>query len=243
MHFRETARPPHQLLARWVSSVDVMQMQPGISVDALFFPRTDAALIVRWARDGAAQISVLGPLGAARRKTLVTPTHSVRVNLRPGHARALFGVPMHTLRDGIVDATALFGTRGDALRSRLEEGGPLKLDEILADAFGSLTPAQSFAPQARLVVAAKSCLATSGARVARIAKDLGVSERHLRRTFLDVVGVTPKHQARIARLGQVRACDVSSPLARTAREAGFCDQSHLSLDVRSLGLSVTDLRR
>ncbi|GHH49080.1 helix-turn-helix domain-containing protein [Lentzea cavernae] len=82
----------------------------------------------------------------------------------------------------------------------------------------------------------------AGGSVAAVARELHVSERHLRTLFLDGVGVSPKHFARIDRLRAVLAQD--RPWAEVAAGTGFYDQAHLTGEFRRLmGVSPAAFRR
>lgn len=77
---------------------------------------------------------------------------------------------------------------------------------------------------------------SSRLRVADIAAEAGVSERHFRRLFQDSYGLSPHRFLQTQRVRQ--ACDLlthtSLPLAEVALRCGFCDQGHMSRQVRSL---------
>lgn len=78
--------------------------------------------------------------------------------------------------------------------------------------------------------------------VATAAHRLNVSECHLRTLFLDGVGLSPKHFARIDRLRTVLAEE--RPWADLAADAGYYDQSHLTGEFRRLmGVSPAAFRR
>jgi methylphosphotriester-DNA--protein-cysteine methyltransferase len=69
-----------------------------------------------------------------------------------------------------------------------------------------------------------------------MARDLGVSERQLRRRFHAAVGYGPKTLARILRFRRfVDAIDRGrSDLAALAFDAGYADQAHLTRETRRL---------
>jgi AraC-like DNA-binding protein len=68
-----------------------------------------------------------------------------------------------------------------------------------------------------------------------VAGKLGVTPRHLRRTFAEQIGVGPKEFARMVRLhAAIRAGATFSDWAQIAAEAGYYDQSHLIADFRDL---------
>jgi AraC-like DNA-binding protein len=84
-----------------------------------------------------------------------------------------------------------------------------------------------------LAVAAADRLAAPGARVARVAAELGVGERQLHRRMLAAVGYGPKLLARVARLRRLVA--ISDPsLASRALWAGYASQAHMNDEVRRL---------
>jgi len=66
--------------------------------------------------------------------------------------------------------------------------------------------------------------------------DLALSERQLRRRFLDAVGYGPKTLARILRFQRFLAlAKPGENLAALAYEAGYADQAHLTRECRRLG--------
>ncbi len=80
-----------------------------------------------------------------------------------------------------------------------------------------------------LVAAAAHDPATPKARVARVAADLGVTERTLHRRTLAAVGYSPKILARVLRLR--RLSTVGGTLADRALTAGYAGQAHMSDEV------------
>jgi AraC-like DNA-binding protein len=66
-------------------------------------------------------------------------------------------------------------------------------------------------------------------RVTELAKDCGVSERQLRRYFLQQFGKTPREWMTIARLGGVKALlATGKSVKEVAAEAGFNHQSNFA---------------
>jgi transcriptional regulator GlxA family with amidase domain len=92
------------------------------------------------------------------------------------------------------------------------------------------------APLDPLVVAAGRLLLREPRPIADVARRMGVSPRHLTRTFRHAVGLTPKMFARISRFQRVAAVLDHEPgdvLAGVALACGYYDQSHLVRDVRA----------
>ena len=82
-------------------------------------------------------------------------------------------------------------------------------------------------------------LLTGGRRsIDDVARELGISERHLRRAFHGVVGLGPKTYARIARFQRALAMGRATPgrWSEVARATGYFDQAHLTADFRELAL-------
>jgi transcriptional regulator GlxA family with amidase domain len=76
-------------------------------------------------------------------------------------------------------------------------------------------------------------------RLEQLARQLGFSERQLRRRFQTSVGYGPKTVQRVLRLRRFAAC-AQADLARSALIAGYSDQAHLTRECSRLtGLSPT----
>ncbi|MEV1244009.1 helix-turn-helix domain-containing protein [Nonomuraea sp. NPDC050022] len=70
--------------------------------------------------------------------------------------------------------------------------------------------------------------------VVAVARELGVSERHLRNLFTGGVGVPPKRFARISRVRGVLARVCREEGASLAADAGYYDQSHMTAEFRAV---------
>lgn len=71
-----------------------------------------------------------------------------------------------------------------------------------------------------------------------LAASVSLTRRHLERTFLKTVGITPKRLARITRfqraLSTLEASDAAPRGTRTAAACGYADQAHFIRDFREL---------
>jgi AraC-like DNA-binding protein len=207
---------------------------------------------------GSTKLSVLLSTGRA---TLVGPgTRPLQVIVRggdefwgvhfvPGAAEALFGVPGGSLRDVRTGAAGLAGRRWIAqVLAGLRRARDVAQVRALLDRQLSM-----FARSApRLDSAVMRCVAlivsSEGAvPIARVAAEVGLSERQLRRRFRVATGLTPKELARIRR---VRAAAVDAVYAHTvhwadiAADCGYADQSHLISEFRrTLGLTPASFGR
>jgi AraC-like DNA-binding protein len=82
-------------------------------------------------------------------------------------------------------------------------------------------------------------------RVAVVAREHSMSERHFERRFLAAVGVSPKRFARLRRFERaVRTIGAAGALAAAAHDAGYADQAHLTRDFRDFtGMSPGEYLR
>jgi AraC-like DNA-binding protein len=162
------------------------------------------------------------------------PTRGLQVNLTPIGAHLLFGVPMDSLANRVVDLADLFGADAPRLIERLYEAGTWSLRFDILDEVILKRVTSARAPNRLVVRAAHVLRATRGAAsIARLARDLECSQRHLIATFREEVGVTPKTYARIVRFDhavkRLRQAD-GLRWAEIADASGYYDQAHLIRD-------------
>jgi AraC-like DNA-binding protein len=160
------------------------------------------------------------------------------IRLHPWAAAAVAGVPASELTDRVEDAEAVCPRLVKALTRALtdviddQQRCVLALDSILTRHLMRAAPIDP------LVMATGRLLLREPRRIADVARRMGVSPRHLTRSFRDAVGLTPKLFARISRFQRVAALlDDDGPgsdvLAGVALACGYYDQSHLVRDVRA----------
>ncbi|MEU4703548.1 helix-turn-helix domain-containing protein [Nonomuraea dietziae] len=137
------------------------------------------------------------------------------IRFRPGALGGLLGVPAGELRDERVSFADL-GLPADLTLTALAE----RLRESAAPD-----------PAAPAIAAALR----SGSSVREVARDLGLSERHLHRRAVAAFGYSPKTLQRIVRFQRALSLARSGvPLATVAVESGYTDQAHLSHEVKRL---------
>lgn len=190
----------------------------------------DACVDLIWT---GAQLQVAGPDTTSRLVALDAGARVVGVRLRPGVAGDVLGMPASVLRDAQPDAADVLGRDvARALEEALLAGG-----DPHALLLRALTLRGVHEPDP-LVAAAVRALGRPRARVAGVARDLGVSERQLHRRVRAAAGYPPKQLARVLRLRLLQLTDPASPLALRALDAGYADQAHMNAEVRALtGLS------
>ncbi|MGK3968320.1 helix-turn-helix domain-containing protein [Sorangium sp. So ce118] len=148
----------------------------------------------------------------------------------------LLGVAASELTDRIVPLEDVWGRAGREL------GGELLGARSRADVMDrvaralALRAGQPFeTASGQLARRAVRLLEGGEVRVESVADRLGVTARHLRRAFIENVGIGPKEFARSVRLQRaVRMAATSCDWARIAADAGYYDQAHLIADFRQL---------
>ena len=149
------------------------------------------------------------------------------IRLRPGTAGAVLGIPADEVRDQQIPLSLLWPDAADWTDDRATPNPTARL-QLLTEALSR----RNAGPDP-LVEAAISRLSSCGARVAVVADDLGVSERHLHRRVTAAVGYGPKFLARVIRLRRLLALPAGS-LADRAHVVGYASQAHMAAEVRSL---------
>jgi AraC-like DNA-binding protein len=196
----------------------------------------DACTDIVW-RPGSPAV-VAGPDTRARMSHPLPGETIVGVRFLPGAGGSALGWPLAELRDQRVGVSEV----GLGFADRLEgEIDPAQALELVAAAAFRLAGAG--APD-RAVQAAVARLGDPAQRVERLAEELGLSERQLRRRFLAAVGYGPKTLQRVLRLRRFLASAADAPLslAGAAFDAGYADQAHLARECRALtGLTPRQL--
>lgn len=189
----------------------------------------DACTDVVW-RPGTGAV-VAGPDTRAWVSRTAAGETIVGVRFLPGAGGAALGWPLAELRDRRVALDDL------GVSKRLD--GELDPAEAAA---AILRLARGGAPD-RAVQAAVARLRDPTQRVERLADELGLSERQLRRRFLAAVGYGPKTLQRVLRLRRFLA-GAERSIAGAAFDAGYADQAHLGRECRALtGLTPRQLVR
>lgn len=197
------------------------------------------------------ELQVAGPDTRAAPARLGPGAPVTGVRFHPGQAPAILGLPMDALRDQRVPLAELWGAGAERIAERVaalvagEErsgrpgyGAARALEDLVLDrAAGS--------PDAAVAATGRAlCPAGEWPRVARVAEDLGLSERQLRRRCLTAFGYGPKTLQRVIRFQRaLRAARTpGADLAAVAYRFGYADQAHLAREVRALaGAPLTSL--
>lgn len=199
-------------------------------------PRAEAYITVRFgpnARRGM-DIYAFGLQSKARRKTVRAGQRAVMARLRLGSCRSLLGVSPAQIAERIVALDELWGGASmRVLEDRLASAATLADAAAILSAAISERLRETDSARTSLALAAATRLERAGVR--SVAGELGVSERTLRRAFVEVIGSSPKAYARLARFHRaLRAARDAKAVdwAAIALSEGYCDQAHMIAEFR-----------
>ncbi|MGO9971971.1 MAG: helix-turn-helix domain-containing protein [Solirubrobacteraceae bacterium] len=191
----------------------------------------DACVDIVWRRRQGAVVA--GPDTGPWLSRLESGEVIFGVRFLPGAGGAALGIALEELRDrriGLVDLH---------LDPREQLGGDADLCEVPMRLIATASQLVTRGPPDRTVQAAVVRLMDPRQRVDELARQLGLSERQLRRRFQISVGYGPKTLQRVLRLRRF-AAGAHDNLAMSAMNAGYSDQAHLTREcLRLTGLSPT----
>jgi AraC-like DNA-binding protein len=211
------------------------QDTPGVSI-----PRPETHVVVRFgpaARRGL-DVYAFGVRERVHRKLLRGGQRTVSARLPLGTAEAVLGVPANAMSGRVVELEELWG---DAeVRRLLDRLAGARDTAHAASVLESavierVSKAGERSPRERLALEAAERL--SSAAVSAVAADLGVSERNLRRVFLETVGIGPKTFAKLMRFQRaLHAAREERQVgwANIAAIAGYYDQAHLIAEFNAI---------
>jgi AraC-like DNA-binding protein len=232
----------HQALRRFVERIDVLTPRPDekeIRVDTL--PDGKTCLVFRHLGNGRGDIGIRGPYTAAHYKRAPVIPLALCVVFRPGGAYPFFGGPIDLLTNRIVSLDDVWGPNARHLLDRLltttgsrdvARSAKCIVEGALIDRLRRLPFETAGAVAAR---AAVTLFDRNELTVDEVAGRVGMSSRHLRRSFHATVGVGPKTYARFVRFQHALALGRSRRTwTEVAQKTGYFDQAHLNADFREL---------
>lgn len=195
---------------------------------------------------GAEDVAVIGPQRGPIVDLRVPGATVVGVRFHPGAAPDALGVPAFELSGHTVELTSIWGKRASTLAERLAEADS-------ATNVTELIESEITAPLAGRRVRDPVAAATLDALrrepsidMRRIAADLFVSDRQLRRRCRTAFGYSAKTMQRVVRFQRFLALSSWNPreteggVGRLAWAAGYADQPHLTRECVALtGLPPT----
>ncbi|MCP3098907.1 AraC family transcriptional regulator [Myxococcus sp. K15C18031901] len=235
-------RAPTGPLSSFIRGIRAMARGPRSDGSYVRLPDGEAELIFRFTPTRGDAYVVGTRQSVFHKQGDDVPPEAIAVRFKAGGAYPFFGVPMSTLNNRVVSLDTLWGREGALLREALCETSDMteRVRQVESTLAARLRSGEVFEPASAHVVrrAVRTLTqATELPRVDALARELGVSERQLRRAFDDVVGMGPKAFARIVRFQRaVRASRrTSSPdWGAIAAATGYYDQAHLITEFRDL---------
>jgi AraC-like DNA-binding protein len=158
----------------------------------------------------------------------------VGISLKMESAASVIPMPLREVTDLVIDADQVFHGIGE-LHARIQEASDFERQcEMMRSWLAARVRTE---PRTEQIGRACGYLGASptDARLNRVAADVGISGRHLRRLFLDHVGVGPAHYLRLARFTRALYL-MSGPASLTeiAMEAHYFDQAHFCHDFKTI---------
>jgi AraC-like DNA-binding protein len=225
-HYREYAPPPElaaHIACLWVSHDREVHVLPDACADIVF-------------EDG--RLVVAGPATRVQVAAATPGRPRCGIRFRTGAAGTALGLPADEVRDLDPDLTDIWGREARRLQDRVAAAPTI--EAAAGVLLGGVAPRLSSGGCDPLVRAVLEELGPPGrVRPLRVrAREVGLSERQLRRRFERAVGYGPATLQRIRRFQTFLAAAQAGPpgtsLARLAAEAGYADQAHLAREARRL---------
>jgi AraC-like DNA-binding protein len=229
--------PPAEL-ADHVAGLWDRYAPPSVPATVRVVPDGCADIIWQHA-DGEVSTFVAGPDSRVQYTELTPGARMAGVRFAPGVAATVLGVPLVEVRDQRVPLGELWGAVADELAEQAATAGHPVL--VLAAAVRRRIVDRPDAVTGAVVRALGQ--ANGPGVIARLAVELGLSERQLHRRCLISFGYGPKTLQRVLRFQ--RALQLTRAGGRPATVAavtGYADQAHLAREVRRLaGVPLSEL--
>ena len=179
-------------------------------------PQVEAQLIVRFGPtlpDGV-DVHAMGPRTQVHRKFIRGGQRAVIARLRPGTYEAALGISATELQGAPVPLEALWGHAAvQRLLERLIDAADTQAAGALLEAAVSSRAARQPTLDTAPAFLSAALEQLQHASLGQVARELGISERHLRRVLHDALGLSPKTYARLTRFAQaVRAAQSAATL-------------------------------
>ena len=184
---------------------------------------------------------LVGPLTSS---LFVAPSGAVATmgaRFRPGGLAAFVPMPVDELSDRQIAPEDLFGRASRGLHERLAEAGDDAGRAAVIERFLLSLLSGAARPERPVEHAVRRMLRRRGpVEVERLAGDLGITRRHLERSFRAETGMTPSLLGRLIRFQSVfrRLASGDPDWISVALDCGYYDQSHFYRDFREFAAAT-----
>ena len=205
----------------------------------------DACSDIIWT---GAQLIVAGPDTHVMPQWVEEGCEMAAIRFAPGCAPQMFAVPATALRNARPELVEFWGERARKLQAQLERARDVGCAQRLLEAAAEQQLMAAGPPEAwvQRVVQRLSPGAPGVRSIAKLAAELGMTERQLLRRCNAAFGYGPKFLERVLRFqGFLGALHASSGLgfADLAQRCGYTDQAHLAHETAELARATpTQLR-
>ncbi|RHW17755.1 AraC family transcriptional regulator [Sphingomonas gilva] len=159
----------------------------------------------------------------------------------------ILGLPPAEIVNRVVRLDEAIGREGERLGHDLAEARDADERFDRLDAFVTRRLAASPTADRRVIAAGAALRKRPETPIAALAERLNADRRAFARDFRNMLGIPPRHYARLARFEAFAAAieaDPSASLADLAADAGYYDQPHLNREVRAFAaMTPAELQR
>lgn len=159
----------------------------------------------------------------------------------------LLGLPPSEIVNRVVRLDEALGAEGARLGEEIAGAGSAEDRFARLDSFVTTRLAASHASDRRVAAAVAVLRDRPDTPIAALAERLNADRRTFARDFRNVLGIPPRHYARLARFEAFTAAIAAEPatsLADLAADTGYYDQPHLNRDVRAFAdMTPAELQR
>lgn len=193
----------------------------------------DGCCDIIWTGD---ELMVVGPDRTAAFPALADRMRITGIRFRPGSAFSWLGLPLSEIVGRTIPLDDLWGKAAHDIGQRIGEcrSDRQRLFALCHALEQRSANARALPPEMR---AAFDLLSRQRETAVHLSKELGLSERSLRRRCNEIFGYGPKTLERILRFQRLLALGQQSPgttLAALAIDTGYADQAHMTREVRLL---------
>jgi AraC-like DNA-binding protein len=229
-YYREYA--PHVLLSPYIDCYWVDRHEHGQPGTFRILPDACMDIIFNFTGDDD-PLFLVGTSTTYIDKTVCGTSDYFGIRFRPGGLYAFTRQPMHEFTDNKVYlkdlSRSFYVLLVDAVRQEMSDSFRIKRIE---EALLRFMSAQTLKPVHQFILASIGHIANSGGRISipELADHACTGERQLQRTYMEMIGVSPKTLCNITRYIRARHYIKKWPdisIEEVAHENGYFDRSHL----------------